>query len=112
VKTGKLKALAVTSLKRKDALPNVPSLDEAGLKGYDATAWVGLLAPARTPRDVIAKLNRDVRAVLAEPEVRRQLELRGLEAFPGTPEALAKHMSVEIERWGKVIRDAGVKLDG
>jgi tripartite-type tricarboxylate transporter receptor subunit TctC len=112
VKTGKLKALAVTSLKRKDALPNVPSLDEAGLKGYDATAWVGLLAPVRTPREVISRLNRDVRAVLAEPEVRRQLEVRGLEAFPGTPEALAKHMGVEIERWGKVIRDAGVKLEG
>ena len=111
VKAGKLKALAVTSLKRKDALPNVPSLDEAGLKGYDATAWVGLLAPARTPREVISKLNRDVRAVLAEPEVRRQLESRGLEAFSGTPEELARHMSVEIERWGKVIRDAGVKLE-
>ena len=111
VKAGKLKALAVTSLKRQDALPNVPSLDEAGLKGYDATAWVGLLAPVRTQRDVISKLNRDVRAVLSDPELRRQLESRGLEAFPGTTDALAKHMGVEIERWGKVIRDAGVKLE-
>ncbi|HYH42739.1 MAG TPA: tripartite tricarboxylate transporter substrate binding protein [Burkholderiales bacterium] len=111
VKAGKLKALAVTSLKRQDALPNVPSLDEAGLKGYDATAWVGLLAPVRTQRDVISKLNRDVRAVLSEPELRRQLESRGLEAFPGTTDQLAKHMGAEIERWGKVIRDAGVKLE-
>ena len=111
VKAGKLKALAVTSLKRKDALPNVPSLDEAGLKGFDATAWVGLLAPARTHRDLVAKLNRDVRAGLADAELRRQLEARGLEAWPGTPDELARHIGVEIERWGKVGRDAGVKLE-
>jgi len=112
VKAGKLKGLAVTSLQRKDAIPNVPSLDEAGLKGFDATAWVGLLAPARTPRPLIAKLNADVRAVLSDPELRRQLEARGLEALPGTPEALARHIALEIERWGKVGRDAGVRVDG
>ena len=110
VKAGKLRALAVSSLRRRDALPNVPSLDEAGLKSFDATAWVGLLAPAKTPRALVAKLNRDVRAVLADAELRRQLEARALEALPSTPEALAKHMSAEIERWGKVGRDAGVKL--
>ena len=111
IKAGKLKALAVTSVKRKDALPGVPSLDEAGLKGFDANAWVGLLAPARTPRDIVAKLNKDVRAVLAETELRRQLESRGLEAWPGTPEELAKHIAVEIDRWGKVGREAGVRLE-
>jgi tripartite-type tricarboxylate transporter receptor subunit TctC len=111
VKSGKLKALGVSSAKRTDSLPGVPSLDEAGIRGFDVTAWVGLLAPARTPREVIVKLNQDVRAVLAETELRKQLETRGLEAFPGTPEALAKHMAGEIERWGKVIRDAGVKLE-
>jgi tripartite-type tricarboxylate transporter receptor subunit TctC len=98
-------------VKRKDALPNVPSLDEAGLKGFDANAWVGLLAPARTPRNIVAKLNRDVRAVLSEADLRRQLEGRGLEAWPSTPEALAKHIAVEIERWGRVGREAGVKLE-
>ncbi len=111
IKAGKLKPLAVTSVKRKDALPNVPSLDEAGLKGFDANAWVGLLAPARTPRNIVAKLNRDVRAVLTEADLRRQLEGRGLEAWPSTPEALAKHIAVEIERWGRVGREAGVKLE-
>ncbi|MGZ8231428.1 MAG: tripartite tricarboxylate transporter substrate binding protein [Burkholderiales bacterium] len=111
VKSGKLRGLAVSSFKRKESLPNVPSLHEAGLKGFDATAWVGLLAPARTPREIVLKVNRDVRAVLAEPEVRKQLEARGLEALPSTPEELTKHMRVEIDRWGKVIKDAGVKLE-
>jgi tripartite-type tricarboxylate transporter receptor subunit TctC len=110
VKAGKLRALAVSSLKRKDALPAVPSLDEAGLKGFDATAWVGLLAPVKVPGNIIARLNSDVRSVLADPELRRQIESRGLDVWPGTPQELARHMSGEIERWGKVIADAGVKL--
>jgi tripartite-type tricarboxylate transporter receptor subunit TctC len=111
VKSGRLRGLAVSSLKRKDSLPNVPSLDEAGLKGFDATAWVGLLAPAKTPREIVLKINRDVRTVLSDAEVRKQLETRGLEALPSTPEELTKHMRIEIERWGKVIKDAGVKLE-
>jgi tripartite-type tricarboxylate transporter receptor subunit TctC len=111
VKAGKLRALAVTSLKRKDALPDVPSLDEAGLKGFDANAWVGLLAPAKTPRELVAKLNADVRTVLANPQLRKQLDARALEASPSTPQALGQHMAVEIERWGKVGKEAGVRLD-
>jgi tripartite-type tricarboxylate transporter receptor subunit TctC len=112
IKAGKLRALAVSSLKRKDVLPNVPSLDELGFRSFDATSWAGLLAPARVHPALIAKLNRDVHTVLADAEARRQMEARGLEPFPSTPEALARHMSVEIERWGKVIRDAGVKVEG
>jgi tripartite-type tricarboxylate transporter receptor subunit TctC len=108
VKSGKLRALAVSSLKRKDTLPDVPSLNEAGLKGFDATAWVGLLAPRKVERSLVGRLNDDVRKVLAHPELQRQLETRGLEALPSTPEALARHIRAEIERWGKVIRDAGV----
>ena len=111
VKAGRLKALAVTSLRRKEALPAVPSLDEVGLKGFDANAWVGLLAPARTPQSLIARLNSDVRAVLSDAQLRQQLETRGLEAAPSTPEALARHIAVEIDRWGKVGKEAGVKLD-
>jgi tripartite-type tricarboxylate transporter receptor subunit TctC len=112
IKAGKLRALAVSSLRRKESLASVPSLDEAGLKGFDATAWVGLLAPVKVQRPLIAKLNRDVRTVLADSELRRQVEARGLETLPGTPEDLARHMNAEIDRWGKVIRDAGVKADG
>jgi tripartite-type tricarboxylate transporter receptor subunit TctC len=110
VKAGKLKALAVTSLKRKDALPHVTSLDEAGFKGFDANAWVGLLTPARTPRQLVMRLNEDVRTVLSGAELRRQLDARALEAVPSTPEALARHIAIEIERWGKVGREAGVRL--
>ena len=110
VKAGKVKALAVTSVGRKDALSNVPSLDEVGLKGFDATAWVGLLAPVKTPRALVLRINQDVRTVLSDPELRRQLEGRALEALPSTPEELAKHIATEIERWGKVAREAGVKL--
>jgi tripartite-type tricarboxylate transporter receptor subunit TctC len=112
IKAGKLRALAVSSLRRKESLATVPSLDEAGLKGFDATAWVGLLAPVKVQRPLIAKLNRDVRTVLADPELRKQVEARGLETLPGTPEDLARHMNTEIDRWGKVIREAGVKAEG
>lgn len=111
VKAGKLRALAVTSLKRKDTLPDVPSLDEVGLRGFDANAWVGLLAPAKTPQSLVARLNGDVRTALSDAQLRRQLETRGLEAAPGTPEALARHIAVEIDRWGKVGREAGVRLE-
>jgi tripartite-type tricarboxylate transporter receptor subunit TctC len=112
VKAGKLKALAVSSAKRQPALASVPSLDESGLKGFDATAWVGLLAPVKVARPVIAKVNRDVRTVLAEPELRRHIETHGLEPWVSTPDELARHMRIEIERWGRVSRDAGVKLEG
>jgi tripartite-type tricarboxylate transporter receptor subunit TctC len=111
IKAGKLRALAVTSAKRHDALPNVASFDEIGLKGFDATSWVGLLAPAKTPRSLVMNINRDVNKALAEPELRRQLDARSLEAWPGTPEELAKHIALEIDRWGKVARDAGVRLE-
>jgi len=111
VKSGKLKGLAVSSFKRQKSLPDVPSLHEAGIKGFDATAWVGLLAPAKTPRAIVLKVNRDVRSVLADAEVRRQLEARGLEPLPSTPEDMTRHMRGEIARWSKVIKDAGVTLE-
>ena len=112
VKAGKLKALAVSSAKRQPALSSVPSLDESGLKGFDATAWVGLLAPVKAQRPLVLKVNRDVRTVLSEPDLRRQIESHGLEPWPGTPEELSRHTRIEIERWGKVIKDAGVKVEG
>ena len=111
VKAGKLKALAVSSAKAQPSLPAVPPLDQVGLKGFDATAWVGLLAPVKVPRPLVTKLNRDVRSVLADAELRKQIEARGLEVWPSTPDALARHMSGEIERWGKVIRAAGIKAE-
>jgi tripartite-type tricarboxylate transporter receptor subunit TctC len=111
IKAGKLKAIAVSSLKRRDVLPAVPSLDEAGVKGFDATAWVGLLAPARTPRGLVESLNGDVRASLSDAQLRRELEARALEAIPSTPQELGRHLAVEIERWAKVAKDAGVRVE-
>jgi tripartite-type tricarboxylate transporter receptor subunit TctC len=111
VKAGKLKALAVSSLKPQPSLPGVPSLDQAGLKGFDATAWVGLLAPVKVERRLIAKINRDVRTALGDAELRRQIEARGLEPWASTPEELTRHMTLEIDRWAKTIREAGIKPD-
>jgi tripartite-type tricarboxylate transporter receptor subunit TctC len=110
VKAGKLRALAVSSLKRQPALPDVPSLHEAGLPGFDAAAWVGLIAPVKTPKALLAQLNGDVRTALAEPALRQQIEARGLAPWVGTPEELARHIDAEIDRWGKVIRAAGVTI--
>jgi tripartite-type tricarboxylate transporter receptor subunit TctC len=112
IRAGKLKALAVTSLRRKDALPSLPSLDEIGLKGFDVTSWVGVTAPVRVAPDRIRKLNRDIHTVLSDPEMRRELEARALEPLASTPEALGKHIAVEIERWSRVVRDAGVHIQG
>ena len=111
VKSGKLRALAVTSLKRRDILPGVPSLDEVGVKGFDATAWVGLLAPARTPQPLVISLNSDVRTALSDAQLRKQLETHALEATPSTPQEMGQHISIEIDRWRKIAREAGVRLE-
>jgi tripartite-type tricarboxylate transporter receptor subunit TctC len=111
VKAGKLRPLAVTSLERKDILPGIPSLDEVGVKGFNATAWVGLLAPAGTPRPLVTSLNADVRASLSDAQLRRQLEARALEASPSTPQELGRHISIEIDRWTRIAREAGVRLE-
>ena len=109
---GKLRAYAVTSAARQPALPQIVTLQESGLKGFDATSWVGLLAPARTPRALVAQINRDVRTVLDQPELRAQIEARTLQPLASTPEALARHIEVEIERWTRVVRDARVRPEG
>ena len=108
VRAGRLKPLAVTSLKRQDSLPQVPSMSEAGLAGFDATAWVGLLAPTGTQPTVVGKVNRDVHTVLADPALRNQIEAQGLQARPGTPQELARHLDAEVRRWTKVVKEAGM----
>ncbi len=111
-RTGKLKALAVTSVKRSQSLPGVPSLDESGLKGFDATAWVGILAPAGIQRALLLKLNRDMHTVVKDPEVSKRLEARGLDPLISTPDEFARHIRTEIDRWTRVIKEAGVKVEG
>jgi tripartite-type tricarboxylate transporter receptor subunit TctC len=111
IKSGKVRALAVTSLKRSAALPDVPTLDEAGLKGYEVTAWFGLAAPAATPREAVLRLNEALNRATQDPQVREALESRGASIVRGTPEEGFAFVRNEVEKWGPVVKRAGVVPD-
>jgi tripartite-type tricarboxylate transporter receptor subunit TctC len=111
IKNGKLRPLAVTSAKRVDDLPNVPTINESGYKGFDAVTWFGLLAPAGTPKDMIAKLNAEFNKALQNPELRKKLGDEGADPAGGTPEQFAALIKDEIPRWGKVVKESGAKVD-
>ena len=107
----RLKALAVTTRKRSPDLPDVPTLDEAGLPGFDATIWLGLLAPAGTPRDVVTKLNAGVAKALSTPEARKLMRGAGVDVATSTPEELGALMQSELDRWGKVVKETGATVN-
>ena len=109
IKSGKLRALAVTSLQRSAALPAVVTLDEAGLKGFQAVAWNGLTAPARTPKDVVTKINRDVLRVLQSPDLIERLKAEGSDPVGNSPEQYSAFLREEISKWHKVIQFAKIK---
>jgi tripartite-type tricarboxylate transporter receptor subunit TctC len=111
VPQGRLRALAVTTAKRIPQLPDVPTLQEAGVAGYDASVWLALLAPAGTPPDVVAKLNAEVNRLMNTPDTRKALFDAGVEPAPSSPEAMTEYMGLELARWGKVVKDAGIKLE-
>ena len=111
VKGGKLRALAVTTAKRSPALPDVPTIAEAGVPGYEATSWFGLLAPAGTPAPIVAKLNASILKALADPEVKKKLAEQGAEPFGEKPEQFAAFIQAETAKWGKVVKDSGASLD-
>jgi len=104
VQAGKARALAVTGSRRADALPDVPTVAEAGVPGYAASNWYGLLAPAKTPKAAIARFNKDVVAALNAPDVRQQLKERGIDAAPSSPEEFTRHVREEEKRWAPIIR--------
>jgi tripartite-type tricarboxylate transporter receptor subunit TctC len=110
-KSGRLRALAVTGSARLPELPDVPTFAELGFKEFDAPAWYGLLAPAGTPASAIKVLNEAVDKVLNDPAVRKRLQDLGAEPAPGSPEQLRAFLDGELERWGRVIREANVKLE-
>jgi tripartite-type tricarboxylate transporter receptor subunit TctC len=110
VPAGRLKALAVTTSKRIPQLPDVPTMQEAGVPGYNASIWLGLLAPAGTPRDVVMKLNAEIAKVLNAADTKKELYAAGVEADISSPEALNTLMVQELDRWGKVIKDAGITM--
>ncbi|AEG94035.1 Bug family tripartite tricarboxylate transporter substrate binding protein [Ramlibacter tataouinensis] len=111
VQQGKLRALAVTSTKRLPSLPDVPTLDEAGIKGYESLSWSGIVAPAATPPVIVAKLNGAIDRVLKMDEVRQKFAAMGVEPVGGPPEAFTRHMRAENEKWGKLIKTAGIALN-
>ncbi len=110
-KAGKLRPLAVTSLTRSSALPDVPTMDEEGYKGFDATSWFGLLAPAGTPKDIITKLNAASVKALASPEMRERLAAQGADPIGNTPEQFAAFIKGEIDKWAKIVKASGARVD-
>ena len=109
VKSGALRALAVTTAKRSAAAPDVPTMAEAGLKGYETSTWGGVLAPAGTPKDVVAKLNAEMNKALAAPDVRQRMLDAGIEPAGGTPQQFADFIQSEMMKWGKVAKTAGIQ---
>ena len=111
IKAGKLKALATTGTQRPPNLPDLPTIAEAGLTGYDSTSWNAIFAPAGTPREVVDRLNREIRAILESPETRKFFTEQGAEAGGGTPAELAEFVRTETAKWQKVVKDSGAKVD-
>lgn len=111
VRSGKLVPLAVTTAKRSPELPNVPTIAEAGVPGYEATLWFGMFAPAGTPAPVLAKLNAAIVKVLAQPDVKKKINEQGAEVYSETPEQFAAFIQAESVKWGKVVKESGASLD-
>jgi tripartite-type tricarboxylate transporter receptor subunit TctC len=111
VKAGKLRGLAVTSAKRSPALPELPTIAESGVPGYEVNAWYGVLAPAGTARDIVVKLNSEITAILRLAEVQARLASEGAEIVGGTPEQFASHIKTEVVKWAKVVSAARMAVD-
>jgi tripartite-type tricarboxylate transporter receptor subunit TctC len=109
IQSGKLRALAVTTEKRSAALPNVPTVAESGVPGYEATAWSMLMVPSQTPRALITRIHTTTAKAIDNAEVRKRYAAEGGEAVSSSPEAAAKYLTAEIQRWAKVIKEAGVR---
>lgn len=111
MKAGKIRALAVTTAKRSVFAPELPTIAEAGLPGFEANNWYGLVAPARTPADIISRLNKEVVALLNLAEIKDSLFKQGIEAAPSTPEEFGAYMKAEIAKWSRVVKASGAKAN-
>jgi tripartite-type tricarboxylate transporter receptor subunit TctC len=111
VPQGRLRALAVTTSKRAPQLPDVPTMQEAGVAGYDASVWLALLAPANTPPEIVRRLNTEIATLMHAPDTRKALLDAGVEPTPSTPEEMSSYMAQELVRWGKVVKDANITLE-
>lgn len=111
IKSGKMRAIAVTSLKRVDDLPQVPTVAESGYKGFEAVTWFGVVAPAAVPRDIVLRLNTELNKALQTADVKKKLGDQGADVLGGTPEQFGALIKTEITRWAPVIKESGAKLD-
>jgi len=111
IESGKLRALGVTTAKRSKTLPNVPTLAEAGLPGYEVSPWFAVFMPTATPKDIVAKVNSALLEAMKDPDVVKRFETIGAEPVGSTPEEMAQHLARESERWTKLIQERGIKLD-
>jgi tripartite-type tricarboxylate transporter receptor subunit TctC len=111
IQSGTIRAIAITTLKRTAALPDVPTIAESGFPGFEATTWHGLVAPAGTPKDVVATLNRAFVATLNDPGVRKQLTDLGVDVAPGTSEEFRAYIKSEIPKWARIVKASGAKID-
>lgn len=111
VRSGKLTALGVSNSKRSTGAPNIPTIAEAGLPGYDLNSWQGILAPAGTPQAIINKLNKEIVQTLKQPAVKDQLVSQGFEIVASSPEYLAKQLATQTPKWAKLVKDSGAKVD-
>jgi tripartite-type tricarboxylate transporter receptor subunit TctC len=111
VRAGKLRAIAVTGLKRSALVPEVPTVAESGLPGYEMVAWQGLLAPKATPVSIIQRLNREIAALVQQPELKKQLAAEGGEPVGNTPDEFARWLKVEIAKWTKVVKEANIRVE-
>ncbi len=111
VRSGRLKGLAVSSAKRSNSLPEVPTFIESGLDGFVVDSWVGILAPAKTPRPVLERLHKEIAAVLAEPEIRERYATLGIEPVGNSPEQFTQQIRADLARWEKVVRQAGIRIE-
>jgi len=109
VNSGRLRALAVTGIARLPSLPQIPTLDESGVKGFDASGWYGIVVPAGTPREIVMKLNAEIRRIMQTPDLRARLDSEGAIPAAGSPEEFAAFIVSEIARWGAVLKRAGIQ---
>jgi tripartite-type tricarboxylate transporter receptor subunit TctC len=111
VAAGKIKALAVTSSKRSPVTPDVPTIAETGLAGYEVINWYGVLGPAGLPKDIVGKLNREIHGILTLPDVKKQLASQGAEVLTSTPQEFGAFISSETRKWAKVVKLSGARVD-
>ncbi len=111
IRSGKLNAVAVTGMERSHVMPELPTVNESGVPGFTVTSWQGVLAPARTPPEIVARLNQEMNKVLRSPDVRSRMTEMGLDLIGGSPEDFARHLRDETAKWAKVVKASGARVD-